>query len=275
MNFLKDQYTKTDTTRRGLYQNGNDANNQVAIAKQNLDAAIKRYQTETTNINTGTQNLEKARAEEALARLGLEELIAKYTDALPYAIVPNGNGSTYAGAPAGNNPSGSPLGPIQTNGNGVPGVYQISSWTNYLSQAYGAGINPAFSGSVTTLYPFSFSSVVQGNTVYNNIRTAGSSGSSGTGSSSGSTGSENCFSNYNSPSLSLTGQIVAIRDTSFDIRTNDGSTYTINVMPCTILNSNRSGYSIRSGHTAVVKGYRQTSQSLAGQSITCLSWFSS
>ena len=82
-----------------------------------------------------------------MARLGLEELIALYTDALPYAIVPNGNG-VGAGTPTGNNPSGSPLGPVNTSGNGAFGSFTIPSWTNYLSSAYGAGVNPAFPGSV-------------------------------------------------------------------------------------------------------------------------------
>ena len=106
-------------------------------------------------MTSATQNLEKARAEEALARLALEEVIAHYSDALPYAIVPNGNGLTDIGNPAGNNPSGSPLGAIQLSGSGASGSFQVN-WTHYLSQAYGAGVNPAFSGSVTELYPFSF-----------------------------------------------------------------------------------------------------------------------
>lgn len=117
-------------------------------------------------------NLERARAEEALARLALEEIISSYTTALPYAIVPNGNGqnpSANQGGIAGNNPSGSALGPISTNGNGAPGAFTVTNWTNYLSQAFGAGVNPAFPGSVNALYPFSFGSQVSpdGSTVIN------------------------------------------------------------------------------------------------------------
>lgn len=74
--------------------------------------------------------------------------------------MPNGGGNTDAGNPRGNNPSGSPLGPILTNGNGAPGSFTVNSWTNYLSQAFGAGVNPAFSGSVTNIFPFTFSSIV-------------------------------------------------------------------------------------------------------------------
>lgn len=119
--------------------------------------------------------------------------------------MPNGNGQTNAGTPAGNNPSGSPLGPIQNNGNGAAGVYQISSWTNYLSQAYGAGVNPAFAGSVTALYPFSFSSVVRGNNVYNGVSNT-NIGNGNNNNNGGNTG--NCYSNIsNSPTMSLTGSI--------------------------------------------------------------------
>jgi len=125
LNFLKGQYSKIDITRRALYQTGNDINTQVGFAKQNLDAAANRYKTEIINLNIATQNLEKARAEEALARLAQEELIQVYSNALPYAIVPNGNSFTNAGTPLGNNPSGSALGPLQQNGNGSPGSYQI------------------------------------------------------------------------------------------------------------------------------------------------------
>jgi len=84
-----------------------------------------------------------------LARLGLEEFISHYSDALPYAIVPNGNLSTNPGTPYGNNPSGSPLGPINQNGNGAPGSFRVNSWTNYLSSAFGAGVHPSFPGSVS------------------------------------------------------------------------------------------------------------------------------
>lgn len=218
-----------------MYTAGNDANNRVAFAKQNLEAVLARYKKESDNISQATLNLEKARSEEALARLAQEELIALYSNALPYAIVPNGNGNTNPGTPNGNNPSGSPLGPVAQTG-GVSGAFTISSWTNYLSQAYGAGVNPAFSGSVTALYPFSFSSVVRGNNVYNNIRDSSSSSTSTTTSA--------CNPTSTIPSASTTGVIVAVRDNSFDLQQNDGSVVTVNVAPCTSLNANKSGYKI-------------------------------
>ena len=42
--FLRNQKTETDANLRRAYQNGNDANNRVAAAEQNLDALVKRFQ---------------------------------------------------------------------------------------------------------------------------------------------------------------------------------------------------------------------------------------
>lgn len=252
------------------------------MAKQNLEAVIARYKQEQTNIDNGNMNLEKARAQEAIARQAQEELIAYYSNGLPYVIVPNGNGNTNPGTPAGNNPSGSPLGPVNQGGNGAPGSYTITNWVSYLSQAYGAGVSPAYTGSVTALYPFSFSSVVRGNNVYNNIRDASNSaGSSSLSSGSSSSSSSSSWSSWcggsstsspvNLPSVSTTGTVVAVRDTSFDMRLSDGSIVTVNVAPCTSLNSNTQNYQIRSGDVAVVKAWQQSSSALNGQSVTCLS----
>ena len=202
-----------------------------------------------------------------MARLALEELVSQYSNALPYAVVPNGGGSTPSGTPAGNNPSGSPLGPVNQNGNGAPGTYTITSWTSYLSQAFGAGVNPAFRGSVTTIYPFSFSSTVRGNFVINtggNIRggfDGGAGGAGGAGGSGydgwnwgGSTGSGSGGCGGNGPSRSITGTITAVRADSFDLRGDDGGFYTIGVAPCTALSANKPSYSTTVGDVAVVKG---------------------
>ena len=165
--FLKVQIGRTEEELRRAYVRGNDANTLVAHSKQNLAAVNARYKKEENIISEAKLNLERARAEEALARLAFEEIIAHYSDALPYAIVPNGNGETPAGNPAGNNPSGSPLGSIKNDGNGAPGWFKISNWTHYLSQAFGAGVHPSFKGSVTVLYPFNFESMVDGHMVEN------------------------------------------------------------------------------------------------------------
>ncbi len=248
MTFIRVQKTDADSNLRVLYQRGNDTNNRVAFARQNLDAIIKRFQDESRILSDATLNLEKARAEEALAKLGLEEFIAHYSDALPYSIVPNGNGNG-AGTPWGNNPSGSALGAISVRG-GVSGSFKVNSWTNYLSSAFGAGVNPAWSGSVTELFPFSFLSTVNGNTVVN-------------GNTSG------CGSTSTGTSVATTGVISAVRDQGFDVRGDNGQTYSVNVTPCTKLNSNRADYVMETGHTAVVSGWLNGNSYTAGQ-VTCL-----
>lgn len=173
-------------------------------------------------------NLERARAEEALARLALEELIAHYSDALPYSIVPNGNGETDAGTPYGNNPSGSALGPISTNGNGAPGSFQITSWTHYLSQAFGAGVHPSFRGSVTELFPFNFFSEVDGHSVNNNYQAQ-------TGYQQGGCGGSG-------PVRAVSGEIIEVGEHSFKVRLHNGQIHNIAVSPCTRMNSNVANY---------------------------------
>ena len=256
--YLRTQLTITQEELRKAHIAGNDANTLVLQARQNLQAASARFAQESTSVTTATQNLEKARAEEALARLALEEVIAHYTDALPYAIVPNGNGQTQVGTPAGNNPSGSALGAIRLDGKGAQGSFQVN-WVHYLSQAYGAGVNPAFTGSVTELYPFTFSSTVSKNVVTNtNIRTSTAQTTTQTSACSG------------GQIQSVTGTITQVSDEGFTISLNDGSSMRVNVAPCTQMNANVANYSMTAGDVAVVKGAKASNNGLNGQSVTCL-----
>ncbi len=157
-----------------------------------------------------------------MARQGLEELIAHYTNALPYAIVPNGNG-VGSGTPNGNNPSGSPLGPVRNDGNGAPGAFKVGSWTNYLSTAYGAGVSPAFLGSVNELFPFNFLSGTSGNqsqgtNVSNNYPALrGADGANGRGRC----GAQNVARNV------VTGVVVEVRADGFDVRDQDGKVHNV------------------------------------------------
>ena len=245
LEFLNGQIVTANEELRILYTLGTDANTAVAFAKENLNAAIKRFKHEQQIVSEATLNIEKARAEEALARLALEEVIAKYSDALPYSIVPNGNGQTFAGTPFGNNPSGSPLGPVATGGSGANGAFLIKDWTHYLSNAFGAGIHPAYPGSVNELYPFNFLSHVDGNIVKNSYNLRGGCGGSG-------------------PLKAITGAVVAIRDDSFDVELNDGSRYTININPCTRLSANVDNYHLSLGDQAVVKGNLKSANYISG-----------
>lgn len=149
LGFLRTQLTTIQADLRAAYTAGNDANTQVAIAKQNLVAVNARWEKECQIESEATLNLEKARAEAELAKLALDELIAHYSNALPYAIVPNGNG-VGAGTPYGNNAAGSALGPATQGSARI----EISNWTQYLSSAFGKGINPALDGNINYLYTF-------------------------------------------------------------------------------------------------------------------------
>ena len=186
--------------------------------------------------------------------MALEEIIAKYSDSLPYSIVPNGNGNTDPGTPYGNNPAGSALGPVDRSGNGAGGSFKIKDWTHYLSQAFGAGVHPAYTGSVTELFPFNFLSSVNGHYVENdyNYKQQGGGACGGSG-----------------PVRAISGTVSSIRENSFTVRLDNGEEYDINIEPCTRLNSNIDGYKLSIGDEAIAKG-TQWGGSLGASQVTCL-----
>ncbi len=169
---------------------------------------------------------------------------------------------------------------MNQGGNGAPGSFRVSSWTSYLSTAYGAGVSPAYPGSVTQLFPFNFLSTTSGNqgqntgvtNAYGNIRggaggnggRGGDDGRGGLGGNGGRGGDDGrgavggqggCGGgNGGLAGRVATGVVVSVRADSFDIKADDGSVYTIRVAPCTQLNANRADYVMETGHQAVVKG---------------------
>ena len=167
--YLRKEIGAAEEDLRQAYIKGNDANTKVAHARENVEANNARFEKESKRISEGTLNLERARAEEALARLALDEMIAKFTNALPYAVIPHGNEQTDKGDPHGNNPSGSPLGAIKLDGDGAPGEFEVTNFASYLSNAFGAGVHPSFPGSVTKLFPFHALSEVDGTWVNNKL----------------------------------------------------------------------------------------------------------
>ena len=79
-----------------------------------------------------------------MADLAVEEIISSSTSALPFSIVPSGQGQTDAGNPRGNNPSGSALGPVPIRNEVDPSQsIIIGDISSYLSRAYGASVDPA------------------------------------------------------------------------------------------------------------------------------------
>ena len=251
--YLKVQQTAAQEALRQAYVAGNDANTQVAHAKDNINAISDRLAQESRIASEATLNLEKARAEEKLARLRMEELIAHYSDALPYSIVPNGNGATNPGAPFGNNPSGSALGEVAQNTNGAPGAFQIDSWTHYLSNAFGAGVHPAHARSVNELFPFNYLSDAEGNVVVN-----------------GYTGLRGGCGPAVGPQRSFEGEVVAVRAHDFDVRTTDGAIINVAVDHCTKLNADKPSYQMIVGDFAYVKGGNKGHNKVHAGQVTCL-----
>ena len=117
---------------------------------------VLKYNTEAGYLLNANKNLELARAEKELADQAVEEIIRTSTNANVFSIIPNGLGQTDAGQPAGNNPSGSALGPVKERHEvAVGSKVAIGDLANYLSQAYGAGVDPTRPSTVTYLYPLS------------------------------------------------------------------------------------------------------------------------
>lgn len=156
INSLKNELDRILASLRRQYYICNDRAEIVRKAKQNLDAMILKYNTESKYLLEATQNLEAARAEKALADEAVEEIIRSSTNANVFSIIPNGLGETEAGTPAGNNPSGSPLGPVQIRNEVKEGSkVQIGDLRSYLSSAYGAGVDPSRPSTASYLYPLS------------------------------------------------------------------------------------------------------------------------
>ena len=153
---LQAELNRVANTLSRQYYICNDAADGVRVAKQNLDAMQLKYTTESAWLREANGNLEKARAEKELADLAVQEIISSSTSALPFSIVPNGQGLTPIGTPVGNNAAGSALGAVRQSNQIIPGSpVVVGDLKYYLSSAYGAGVDVTKSSSVTTLYPLS------------------------------------------------------------------------------------------------------------------------
>lgn len=156
LNLLRAEHARVDGALNRQYYLCQATADEVRKAKQNAEAMRTRLSNDNRSLQVANQNLEAARAEKALADIAVEEIISVYTSALPFSIVPNGNGLTPAGTPAGNNPSGSPLGAV---GGPQSSQVTIGDLNSYLSSAYRAGVDPARPSTVTNLYPLSVTTI--------------------------------------------------------------------------------------------------------------------
>ena len=119
--------------------------------------------------------------------------------------------------------------------------------------AYGAGVDPNFKGSVTKLYPFSFSSMVHGNKVKNDQQEGHSGVCGGYG-----------------PVRVASGVVTEMYDHGFRVMIENGQQYDIEVSDCTRMSANKKGYKMRKGDKAIVKGAQKTYSRMHASQMTCL-----
>lgn len=291
---LQQELARIEETVRRQYYICNDAADSVRKAKQNLDALNNKFNTESNWLRDANNNLERARAEKELADQGVQEIISSSTSALPFAIVPNGNGATPAGTPAGNNPSGSPLGPVADRNQIVPGSpVVVGDLNSYLSQAYGAGVDPTKPSTVTTLYPISgltlqaltgqsssgvfnpdgtfitggLSSGVNTATTLPYGGPVGGAPYGGGNLPAGGLGTFSC----NSPNGIVQGQgnVVSVQPGGFVVRQNNGGTVTLRVAGCTTLNAAQKNLTIVPQTPVYFKGVQAGPGVINLQSLTC------
>lgn len=200
-----------------------------------------RFKQETKILSEATLNLEKVRAEESLARLALEEIISKFSDALPYSVIPNGNGETNIGNPPGNNAIGSGLGPYFGK-KSISTFTSRADFTSFLSEVFGSGVSIRYEGGVEKLFQ-----VKQ---------------------SSNPLGENECVLVEEKV---VSGEVISSDLTSFDLLADGGEVFKVEVTICSDIQANLEGHAIQRGDTAIVKGNIVSPRILEALDVVCLS----
>lgn len=184
---------------------------------------------------------------------------------MPFSITPNGLGATYAGTPAGNNPSGSPLGPVATSNS----AYQydsvmIGDLNTYLSSAYRAGVDPARSETVTSLYPLSTTTL---STLVNQSNTGLVNRNPSYSVPSGNLYNFQC----NNPGTQVTGSgtIYSVQPGMIQVNTNNGLT-NLRLSGCSNLESIRQNQILGQNDNIYFRGYSAGGSTINLQSLTCV-----
>lgn len=126
LNYLRNQLPIFQRILNDAYNTGNSANDAVRVAKENLDAAVARYNSEKKIEDTATVNFELARTEKEEADRAVDALIRDGAGILPYAAAPSAPATPAAAttpAPTGSAtpaPTGSATYPTATTGSAVP-----------------------------------------------------------------------------------------------------------------------------------------------------------
>lgn len=279
MSALQQELARLEQTIQRQFFICNDAADAVRKAKQNLDAMNNKYNTESQWLADANNNLERARAEKELADLGVQEIIAASTNALPFAIVPNGQGNTPAGSPAGNNPSGSPLGPVVERNEVAPGSpVVVGDLNTYLSQAYGAGVDPSRASTLSALYPLGLTTIqaLTGQSTTGVFNPDGSFTQGRVPVTAGSQGVPNTFglANFSCNGVSgLTqgrGSVQSVQPGQIVVQLDNGNKVNLNVSGCSNLNAVKQNFSIVPQTIVYFKGVQNGSGSINLQQLTCV-----
>ena len=90
--YLRNQLPVYQGVLNDAYYAANEAAESVRVAKQNLEAANKRYLDESNLVKETTHNIELARIEKNQADLAVENLLMEGANILPFAAAPNPEG---------------------------------------------------------------------------------------------------------------------------------------------------------------------------------------
>lgn len=197
----------------------------------------------------------------------MQELLRERSSALPYSVVPNGNGQINAGTPTGNNPRGSPLGPLAINNNQNSNnpfpqdANKIDSFNNYLSSAYAQGVDPAAPSSVTRNFPFTiYRSSLNPSTQLRLANQAPYMSPEGqqiaglTIDNNGVLSYTGDFSCGSAPSELINGVIKATGNNVFNVMTDEGKMYVVKVGSCSQAIANSPNYNLSVGDRIKLAG---------------------
>ena len=189
-----------------------------------------RLNRDSDALRVSNGNLEKARAEKELADLQVEEIIAQYTDALPFSVIPNLNTQSTT-----------------VSQNTVP----IGDLNTYLSSAYRAGVDPARPSTVTNLYPLSVTTIstISGRN-NQNLYNFGCSSNRGNG--------------YYGE-----GRVSSVQPGMVQVNTNSGL-MNLQISGCTNIESTRPGQILGANDIVYFRGYRGSGNSIQATSLTCV-----
>ena len=202
----------------------------------------------------------------------MEELLRERSSALPYSIVPNGNGVSTAGTPTGNNPRGSPLGPLVVNNpSNNPNAYaqassQITDYSNYLSSAYANGVDPTRPETLTQSYPFSVYRPL-GAQLRNQATLVPITGPDGTplvgiSNVDGVPSYTGDFSCSSAPNALINGLITQVGNNVVTIKGSDQKEYVARIGSCTQASADRKNYTMSVGDQIQFSGQKTGNQVL-------------